>query len=510
MERVRTLLLYWWLGLSLATLFFYPLISALSAQPFYMHWGHRNTLEFFVALVATGALLGGLLFAAEAYMEPGYGKTMMTIALVAVPFLSSLTYIVAWQLGITDWLRVMSSRWSSSLEYLLVAPFLAAIGYVVWRRHDAVRRAIRTTILVMSPFIIFATVAVVRAGYLEPTLAVHAHANRGSGVGDPTQQSIFVLLFDELDPGFLYKDGDVREDFPHLRAFAATAENYHNALSPGSETLTAIPGILGGRKVKVNDRQGVSLYEISDSGAMSPLDIAGSGIFSLARDRGFRTLLYGWMFPYCEMLKRTIDQCQAVSIYNYATANDSFSMVNPIFTNLVLGPRQVPLLGHWKTAIYSRFHHRAASRIYDLAVSSLNAEGPVFEFIHFNLPHSPFVYDGARYSPANDPWLQNEENYVKQVRYVDHVVGRFVAELEKHARFTTSTVIVMSDHGYRAMAPKGQAYHVPLLVKRAGQLMRRDHEAPVQTELILRSLVSGADAAGSNDRRDPATPKGVS
>jgi hypothetical protein len=487
------------LGLSLATLFFYPLISALSAQPFYMHWGHCNTLEFFVATLVISCLMGGLLFLTEEYVESGYGRTIMTIVLVAVPMWSSLTYIVAWQLGITDWLRAVSHELASSLKYSLVSLFVAAIGYVAWRYHEAMRRTIMKAILVMSPFIIFGAVTVVRAGYWEPTRVVLTQAKLDEGSGGSRQSSIFVLLFDELDHGFLYRDGQVREEFPNFRAFASGADNYHNAVSPGAETLTAIPGILGGRKVKVNDRHGVSLYEVLDTGAMSPLDIAGTGLFSLARDRGFRGVVYGWMFPYCGMLKWKIDECRAFSIYNYATVSESFSIVNPIFTNLILAPHATPLLGYLKTLIYRHFHHQTASMIYDLAVSSLNTEGPVFEFIHFNLPHSPFVYDGALYKPASDPWLQNDENYVKQVNYVDHVVGRFLAEMEKHARFATSTVIIMSDHGYRAMAPPGKAYHVPLLIKHPRQTMRRDIHELVKTEEILRGLVVNSGAAGIAD-----------
>jgi arylsulfatase A-like enzyme len=96
--------------------------------------------------------------------------------------------------------------------------------------------------------------------------------------------------------------------------------------------------------------------------------------------------------------------------------------------------------------------------------------------------------------------LQNEENYVKQLKYVDVLVGRFLAELEQQASFATSDIIILSDHGYRAMAPKGQAYHVPLLIKRAGQVMRRDHDAPVQTEVILRGLVNDTADTGLEDR----------
>jgi hypothetical protein len=425
---------------------------------------------------------------------------MVTIVLVAVPFWTSLTYIISWQLGITDWLRVVNASTTSSSKYSLLALFITGLGYLAWRYHLAVRLVARTAILVMSPLIVFGAVTVVRAGYLEPTLAIHAKTTPEERPGASRHGSVFVLLFDELDYGFLYKDGEVRPDFPNIGAFASKADNYHKAFSPGSDTLIAMPGLLVGRKVNVNAGEGLSLYEVSNMGTMSPLNLVDTSIFSLARDRGFATVMFGWMFPYCELLKRQLEECQAVSIYNYATVNDSFSIVNPIFTNIVLGPHQVPLTGHWKTLIYSHFHHRAATKIYNLAVSILDTKRPVFEFVHFNLPHSPFVYDGAQYAPASDPWLQNEENYVKQLKYVDLLVGRFLAELEQQASFATSDIIILSDHGYRAMAPKGQAYHVPLLIKRAGQVMRRDHDAPVQTEVILRGLVNDTADTGLEDR----------
>jgi hypothetical protein len=50
------------MGLSLTTLFFYPLISALTAQPFYMHWETVNTVEFVAALPATAPTLAALCF----------------------------------------------------------------------------------------------------------------------------------------------------------------------------------------------------------------------------------------------------------------------------------------------------------------------------------------------------------------------------------------------------------------------------------------------------------------
>jgi hypothetical protein len=507
MGNSKNILLHWWLGLSLATLFFYPLISALSDRSFYMHWGHGNTLEFFAAILTTGTLMGFLLLLTEKTMEPGRGKTIVTLALVVVPFLSLLTYI-GWQLGITAWVKTVTVGMAPLFKYGLIALIIAELGYVTWRYHEVLRPHIITAILVISPLNVFAAATVVRAGCLGPTLTIHAQAQSEEGSVESIQRNIFVLLFDELDYGFLYWDGEVRADFPNIKAFAATAYNYHRAFSPGTETLTAIPGLLCGRKVKVNDRQGVDLYEVSDTGEMSPLDIADTSVFSLARGLGFKAVMYGWMFPYCEMLKRNMDECRAFSIYNYATISDSLSIANPILTNIILSPHSIPV-GFLKTPIYSQFHHKIASRIYDLAVSSLSIRGPLFEIVHINIPHSPFVYDGVRYEPASDPWLQNEESYVKQLKHVDHLVGQFLSVLEKSTKSPLSDVIIMSDHGYRAMVPKSERDRVPFIIKQAGQTMRQDIYAPVRTESLIREILVNPDDHASDVRNGAGTYNGM-
>jgi len=151
-------------------------------------------------------------------------------------------------------------------------------------------------------------------------------------------------------------------------------------------------------------------------------NIARENIFSIARGKGFQTVMYGWMHPYCMMMYESMDNCRSFSIYNYSTINEPVSIKNPIFTNLILWPQLKPF-GFLKNPIYSMYQDKVVSQTYDLAISTLTSNGPIIQFVHFSIPHSPFVYNGDKYEPAEDPFLQNDENYIKQLKYADRTFG---------------------------------------------------------------------------------------
>jgi arylsulfatase A-like enzyme len=62
------------------------------------------------------------------------------------------------------------------------------------------------------------------------------------------------------------------------------------------------------------------------------------------------------------------------------------------------------------------------------------------------------------------------EEYARQVRYVDVVLGRFLDALEAAGRLDSATVVVTSDHSWKKDPDKGELVRerlrrVPLVVK---------------------------------------------
>ena len=483
---IRSGLYFLWLGCALATLFFYPLISALSDAVFYLQWQPAHTAEFLLLYLLVAVLLGGLLALIDR-LEDGFLKTLSVAALCLVPFASFAIQIVR-QLRLVEQLKhavgLLAGRPLIGLPLALIA--IGTGLYATYRWAEPLGRALLMLVLIISPLTAFGALAVARHGFVAPTIAIERDVAPAPAEPPP---DLFVLVWDELDYGFLYLDGEVREAYPNIRAFAAGAENHHNARAPGDETLTSMVGLVIGRNgLSIDDSRGVMLHEVEADGTVRPLLMDGDNVFASARNLGYRTAIYGWMHLYCEMMGEDLDRCRSFSNYNFASVNDSWSLLNPLYTNIVLLPHQPPF-GLAKNPIYSSYQHRLVSQTYDLAVEALDDPGPLFQVVHFSIPHLPFVYDGDRYRPARDPFLQNAVNYERQLRYVDHLFGRYVAELERRDRFDSARVLLLSDHAYRVMREQEDWTRVPLIVKRGPDGRRRDIDEPTRTEIVLRELL---------------------
>ncbi len=123
------------------------------------------------------------------------------------------------------------------------------------------------------------------------------------------------------------------------------------------------------------------------------------------------------------------------------------------------------------------------------------AKGPVFLFVHFYEPHTP-------YSPPKRFWRQDRAPYDGEVAYVDEIVGSLFAGLRRLDLYDPSLIILLSDHG-EALGDHGEAdhgvflyrevMHVPLVIKLPGQKSGgRRVQAPVQLIDIVPTVMDWA------------------
>ena len=262
--------------------------------------------------------------------------------------------------------------------------------------------------------------------------------------------------------------------------------------APGRETLDALPSFLAGRRVREIEVSPDGLLERVEDGGLVPFEAtAAEGLFGTARRLGFRTEMAGYYLAYCEMLDGSVDACRSRSFYNVSSPAD-FSPIDPFQTTLVLWPRQLPF-GLLKNAPFAWHQREMVEDLTAFARRPVPARPAVFRFVHFSVPHLPFVFDADGYDPPFDP-LRTEPDgaYARQVQYVDRLVGDLVGELRRAGAYERAAIVVLADHGYRFGGRERDPLRIPFIVKMSGQLERADVASEERGEELLVRVIEQA------------------
>jgi arylsulfatase A-like enzyme len=161
---------------------------------------------------------------------------------------------------------------------------------------------------------------------------------------------------------------------------------------------------------------------------------------------------------------------------------------------------------------------------------------PTFTFAHLLPPHTPYTppapfrgrytsdYSGAMKVDdlylnrfRADPEQQSDadvryvlDRYLENVAYADSLVGRVLANLDRHGRYDDALIVLLADHG-EAFLEHGrflhspnvyrEVLHVPLVVKwpKSVSGFRRVVDEPVSLLDLFPTLVDGLSLAGADD-----------
>jgi hypothetical protein len=306
---------------------------------------------------------------------------------------------------------------------------------------------------------------------------------------------IVAVLFDELSFSYLYDGSEIGSDFPSFRQFATGSTQHLSVSAPGRATLAAMPGFLAARQLHRAEVVGDRLIEIDPRGVARAFDATEpDGLFATARRVGYATEIAGYYLPYCELLGGFADTCESFSFYNAASFSDGASPLDAIETTLILWPRQFPL-GLFKNHPFARQQRRLVEHTMRFASRPVGARA-IFRLVHFSIPHLPFAFDRDGYNPPIDSVRTSPDTwYVRQMHYADRIFGELVDRLRRSGDFDTSTVVLLSDHGFRFGGREADALHIPFLVKWPGQRTPGSVIRPERGEILLREIVQRSCSA---------------
>jgi hypothetical protein len=473
-------------GLILASCLLAPLVAALNAQAMFLQWRAIDTIEAVVALGGV-ALVAACLLEAAARVRSLRIRVAAILAIAAFPvaalvltLLRSVPSRRALIFYAADpWLRVAAM-------VCLGAGLVAALAKPAWTH--ALLRAGR---LVLAPVLMVTVFTFIRVSAGVMSLATPAGMPVATPGATPPGH-VLVLIFDELSFEQIYRGRDIAGDLPNLARFGSSARHYFNARSPGDMTLEALAGYVTLRRFRHIEVDDHALMDVrADLRREAVAFDAEGNVFARARAAGYRTELSGWYYPYCELLTRVLDRCEQYSFYNTSTVRPGLSPLDAFRTTFILLPRQFPsgFLKSWAFADHQRLLtdrlHAAATRPFD--------DRPTFRFVHLSVPHAPFVFTENGFDPPFDALAEDEERYRRQLVYVDGLIGGVVSQLHSSGVFDKTTVVITSDHEWRAWTGRSRWPHVPLLVHRRSQTAREDDDAPVAAEDIIGSLAAHDD-----------------
>jgi hypothetical protein len=477
-----------WMGFALAGIFLYPLASVLSGNIYYLQWQPRHLAEALAALGVLTVVFGGAWSAAVRL--DGIPAALALGAVACVPMLSLATAVAGqlpvrgtliplWEIG---WIR-------HGVPLAAATAVLAAL--VAWPARMVL--AIRVVTGILSPVALLVAATIAASARHEPPIVALEMAAGDADAGTARCRSVVALLFDELSFSYLYDGRNVRGEFEAIGRFAGRATNHLNVRAPGRETLVALPGFLAaGTPDHVVIRDGI-VWEVPEAGPAVPFDATTpAGLFGTARRLGFRTEMAGYYFAYCDLLGPVVDACESYSFYNAASVRPGFSALNPILTTLVLWPRQFPF-GILKGPPFARQQQGLVARTARFAAAPLGSGRPVFRFVHFSVPHVPFAFDEHGFAPPLDPLRTSPDDaYVRQLAFVDGLFGDLLQRIEADPRFHDTTVVLLSDHGFRFGGREWDPLQIPFIVRHAGQQDRVDVSVPERGEALLRETLVDA------------------
>lgn len=380
---------------------------------------------------------------------------------------------------------------------LLIGITLAIASVETWLYFESSR--VRATVTWASPGVV-----------LFPLIFLHQFMIAQKELGPSARKSanwqpvpVVLLVFDEFCGSSLMttnREIDA-ERFPNFAALAKRATWYRNATSVNPDTEQAVPAILSGRlpRLKYPPRRQdlpqnlfsvlhlVADYEIAAFEPvtnLAPLDLRAAQRTPKPRD----------LWSHTSSLINTIS-----TVYLFQITPVEFRSHLPLIPRNWFGMRDSSTVDResrrgvfnysWNDQRHEQFQHF-------LECIDGNSDTTLF-FGHFLLPHVPWCYlpSGRHYMTDSNRWelcvdhgnetanesiaTQNQQRYLLQIMYVDHLIGRVLSRLEETGLLNRCLLIVTADHGTsfrvgqprRRLSPGNAAdiLSVPLFIKLPNQ-----------------------------------------
>jgi hypothetical protein len=327
-------------------------------------------------------------------------------------------------------LRPLSLRWA-----LLTgrSPLAAAGSVLLWtlivvafaRWRERAVRALRIGVICLAPL---TALTLIQMAWLpwSTSRAVHREIERlTSRSPQPRQQvdaslpRVVWLIFDQLDFGQAFASRQPDVSLPAFDRLRASALHATQAFSPAPTTLSSLPSLLSGEIVVKATPIRTGTLAVQLKGALTSRDWQSlPSVFAEVRLLGGANGLYGTYHPYCLLFGPDLDDCLWVAWVNAPRVSLPAGMVQ--IARSLLDDGYGPLAAEPREADQRAKFLQMRERV----LSRLRQPQRGLVFVHWPIPHQPFIYD--RRSASYD--IFGRAGYVDNLALADAGRGRRCAD----------------------------------------------------------------------------------
>mgnify|MGYP002381153029 CR=1 FL=1 len=373
-------------------------------------------------------------------------------------------------------------------RYVLIAGVGCAVG-ALFAFHRRLSAAAAPILLLLFPWTLVNTIHATWLAFRTPAPMQMplAAALARIPVTRPRPRVVWII-FDELDQRLAFDCRPSRLRLNNFDRFRNEALYGARAFPPARDTRLSVPSLVTGRLAEDGRSSGPDKFIVRWAGTSAPSDwAAGPTIFRDARELGLNASIAGWYFPYCRLFSETLTACVSC---DEPQQRNSFG--NSIFT---IVPNQLRSLV--ESASYSPFSQSLTQQKKAADLAHLTEIGAEFAadpqqglvFLHFPVPHMPYPFhlSPSRFGSKNY-WTGG---YFESLELADGILARIRSKMETSAVWSSTTVVISSDHFFRnAAAIDGKTdYRVPFMVKVSGDTKPLPYPHELNT-LVTRELIN--------------------
>ena len=420
----------------------------------------------------------------EFYHWPGsagnfYGPFLLMILAVWLPLTAILQLVrKPGRLRIAVWtmlilclscvfikLNIFYHRFDSEPWALGIATAVAVLLALIWRpsiaeRFERILKPITTVLMFLGLFGGFIVLQLSWGDLRGSLFAPKAELHHRNVVATIQTHRIIWIVFDELSHQQTFEHRYPGLQLPAFDALASGSTVFTNATPFYIRTEEVLPGLLDGKpfdKIRKTSSNTPSLHDAA-TGQWLAFDQHDT-VFQDALNAGYSTALVGWFNPYCRMIPAVLDSCFWAFNYPFDTMLPSGTVrsnTRILALQALRGVATVPAssisryLVHFLPPRPKWLTLNRDSQIQDYQDLQPHVEqllrDPSYSFVllHLPVPHPLGIYDRHTHQ-----FTTGDSSYIDNLALADSSLADIVRILKQTNQWDSSTIVLMSDHGWR-------------------------------------------------------------